>query len=147
MAACKVYTIGYEGLDIEEFVNRLKENCITRLIDIREIPFSRKREFSKSFLKARMESENIQYIHLRSLGSPSDIRHKLKGDHDYESFFSAIACHLDNNEESLFEAYRLIKDNLSCIMCFERLPEKCHRSSVVEKLKEIDGNGMIVSHI
>jgi hypothetical protein len=47
----------------------------------------------------------------------------------------------------LLEAYRLIKGSLSCIMCFEQLPDKCHRSSVVKKLKEIDGNGMIISHI
>lgn len=147
MATSQVFTIGYEGRDIDDFVIRLKDYHITRLIDVRELPLSRKRGFSKSVLSARLESENIQYVHIRSLGSPSDIRHQLKGDHDYERFFEAIDHYLDENEPSLLEAYRLIKDGLSCIMCFERKPEMCHRSAVVQKIKEIDGNGLIILHI
>jgi uncharacterized protein (DUF488 family) len=147
MATSQVFTIGYEGRNIDDFIIHLKNFRITRLIDVRELPLSRKRGFSKSTLAARLESENIQYVHIRSLGSPADVRHRLKGDHDYVRFFEAIDHYLDENEPSLLEAYRLIKDGLSCIMCFERKPEMCHRFSVVQKIKEIDGNGLIVSHI
>lgn len=147
MATRQVFTIGYEGRDIDDFIIRLKSFNITRLIDVRELPLSRKRGFSKSSLAARLESENIRYVHMRALGSPSDVRHQLKGDHDYVRFFEAINHYLDENEPSLLEAYRLIKDGLSCIMCFERKPEMCHRSSVVQKIKEINGNDLIVSHI
>ena len=35
----------------------------------------------------------------------------------------------------------------SCIMCFERDPFQCHRKIVAEKVKEIDGNGIIITHI
>lgn len=35
----------------------------------------------------------------------------------------------------------------SCIMCFERDPFQCHRKIVAEKVKEIDGNGLIITHL
>ena len=74
MSSCKLYTIGYEGRDIDEFVSLLKDNRITRLIDVREIPFSRKKGFSKSRLNERLQNENIDYVHIKALGSPSEIR-------------------------------------------------------------------------
>jgi uncharacterized protein (DUF488 family) len=52
MATSQVFTIGYEGRDIDEFVICLKDFNITRLIDVRELPLSRKRGFSKSTLAA-----------------------------------------------------------------------------------------------
>lgn len=143
----EVFTIGYEGRAIDDFIDRLKKYNITRLIDVREIPISRKKGFSKTELKKRIESENIEYFHFRALGSPSQIRHELKLDHDYVRFFEAYGIYLDNNVDAINEAYSLAQNGLSCIMCFERLPDKCHRSSVVQKIKEIDGNGLTIHHI
>ncbi len=147
MSAQRVFTIGYEGREIDEFISRLKRFHITRLIDIREIPLSRKKGFSKSALKKRMEAENIEYIHIRSLGSPSTLRHQLKEDHDYDQFFSSFQTYLANNRPSLLEAYEYLQDGLACLMCFERMPERCHRSVVAQKIKEHDGNGLTISHI
>ena len=74
----EIFTIGYEGRGVEEFISQLKHFHITRLIDVREIPLSRKKGFSKSALKERLEAEKIEYLHFKSLGSPSSIRNKLK---------------------------------------------------------------------
>ena len=143
----KVLTIGYEGRKIDEFIDCLKNYHITRLIDVREIPLSRKRGFSKSVLKERLESENIEYVHLKSLGSPSQIRHKLKADWDYNYFFKAYLKYLSQNQNAIIEVYRYITDGLNCIMCFERFPDKCHRSVIVTKIKEYNRNGLKVTHI
>ena len=43
-----MFTIGYEGRDVDEFVSCLMQYKVTRLIDVREIPLSRKKGFSKS---------------------------------------------------------------------------------------------------
>ena len=147
MEAQILFTIGYEGREIDEFIDRLKKYKITRLIDIREIPQSRKKGYSKSVLKTKVESENIQYVHFRSLGSPSKLRHKLKTDKDYPSFFEAYGAYLKNNKDALYEVYELIKNGLNCIMCYEHLPEKCHRSKVVEEIIEINGNSLNILHI
>lgn len=143
----EIFTIGYEGRNIDNFVSCLKAHHVTRLIDVREVPLSRKRGFSKSALKNKMESENIEYIHLRQLGSPSDIRSKLRVDHDYDFFFRAYSNHLSQNHEAIVKAYGYVADGINCLMCFERLANKCHRSAVAWKIKEYDCNGLIISHI
>lgn len=143
----EILTIGYEGQQIDEFIARLKNRNVTRLIDVREIPLSRKKGFSKSALKQRLELENIEYVHLRSLGSPYEIRHKLKIDLDYGYFFEAYLKYLSQNRDAIVEVYRYIADGVNCIMCFERLSEKCHRSIVAEKIKEYDNNGLKITHI
>lgn len=147
MSVQEVFTIGYEGREIEDFISCLKASNITRLIDIREIPLSRKRGFSKFALKRRVEAENIEYVHLKTLGSPSALRHQLKEDHDYDRFFAAYLAYLSKNHSSLIEAFGYLQDGPACLMCFERFPDKCHRSVVAQKIKEHDGNGLKISHI
>ena len=147
MSDYKLYTIGYEGRDIDEFVSVLKDNRITRLIDVREIPFSRKKGFSKSRLNDRLQNENIEYVHIKALGSPKEIRNKLKTDWDYKSFFDAFSEYLHRNWWAIEDAYRYLADGVNCIMCFESRAQQCHRSTVAQKIKEHDGNGLKIEHI
>ena len=143
----EILTIGYEGREIKEFIAHLKSFGVTRLIDIREVPLSRKKGFSKSAIKERLDSDHIQYVHLRSLGCPTPIRHKLKTDWDYDYFFGAYSDYLSKNQGAIAEAHRYIADGVICLMCFERSPEKCHRKIVAKKIKEFDGNGLKITHI
>ena len=53
-------TFGYEGLDIESFLAVLKKNGITLLVDVRELPLSRKKGFSKTALSAAAEKQGLQ---------------------------------------------------------------------------------------
>lgn len=147
MKMYELLTIGYEGQEIDEFVTRLKQFNISRLIDVRGIPISRKNGFSKSALSERLENENIQYIHVKALGSPSSIRNKLKSDWDYNYFFKEYSKHLSKNIEIIKELYENILDGINCIMCFERFAEQCHRSLIAERIKEYDGNKIKIKHI
>jgi uncharacterized protein (DUF488 family) len=143
----ELLTVGYEGLGIDEFVGRLKQFNISRLIDVREIPLSRKPGFSKTSLRERLKNENIEYVHIKALGSPSPIRNKLKTDLDYEYFFKAYGMHLSKNIESIMEVYKLIHEGINCLMCFERFPDKCHRSAIANIINEYDGNRLEIKHI
>lgn len=142
-----LYTIGYEGRNIEEFVVRLKEFGVTRLIDVREIPLSRKKGFSKTGLGQRLKDEDIEYVHYKALGSPSEIRHKLQEDWDYDYFFEAFSNYLAGRMDVVGEVYQHLSEGINCLMCFERMPEQCHRSCVATKIKEYDGNGLLIKHI
>ena len=42
-----IFTIGYEKSTIDDFVSRLADADIDVLVDVRELPLSRKRGFSK----------------------------------------------------------------------------------------------------
>jgi len=90
-----LYTAGYEGIDVSGFIDRLKENEIEYLIDIRERPQSRKKGFSKKALTEKLAEEDIAYLHLPELGSPSEIRKKVREDGDYNYFFEQFSIHLD----------------------------------------------------
>jgi len=147
MNTYELLTIGYEGRAIDEFVDRLKQFNVSRLIDVREIPLSRKPGFSKTALHERLENENIEYVHIKALGSPSPIRNKLKSDWDYNYFFKAYREYLSQNMEVIKNVLQFISDGINCIMCFERFPEKCHRSIVAEKIQEHDRNGLLIKHI
>ena len=144
---CELLTIGYEGKNIEEFISRLKGFNVTRIIDVRELPLSRKKGFSKFALKERLEQEDIQYVHLKALGSPSVIRKKLKMDWDYEYFFRAYSKYLSGNLDAIKKLFQYITDGINCIMCFEQVHEKCHRHTVANKIQEYYGNGLKISHI
>ena len=143
----RLFTIGYEGREINEFISLIRNHKITRLLDVRELPLSRKKGFSKSALKKRLELENIMYIHLRRLGSPSEIRKKLKTDGDYPFYFKAFSEYLLQNQDAIKEAREYLIDGINCIMCFERKPEKCHRSVIVEAIKQINGNSLDILNI
>jgi uncharacterized protein (DUF488 family) len=143
----ELLTIGYEGREIDQFIDLLKQFNISHLIDIREIPISRKRGFSKTALRERLQDENIEYIHIKALGSPSAIRNKLKTDWNYEYFFKAYSEYLSNNMGAIQEIYEYLSEGTICIMCFERSYEKCHRLAVADRIKEYDGNGLKIKHI
>ncbi len=61
-----LYTIGYEGRSLEELIACLKTSNISVVLDVREIPISRKMCFSKSKLKSKLEDEELGYIHIRT---------------------------------------------------------------------------------
>jgi len=145
--APELLTIGYEGLKIDDFVVRLKQFNVSRLIDIREIPLSRKPGFSKDKLIERLKKEKIEYLHIKELGSPSDMRNKLKSNLDYMNFFEEYDKYLSQNIEIIEGVNQFISDGINCIMCFERFPDKCHRSVVASKIKEFIGNGLQIRHI
>lgn len=145
--AKELFTIGYEGMNLDGFVEQLKKFAVDCLIDVREIPLSRKRGFSKSGLVQRLNRENIHYVHFKELGSPKPIREKLKIDRDYSTFFKKMNKYLSNKKEAIESAYSYIADSTCCLMCFERLAEQCHRKIVARKIKEWDGNELRIKNI
>lgn len=142
-----LYTIGYQKRNIDDFIDRLKTFDISVLIDVREIPVSRKKGFSKTHLSQYLENKGIQYIHFRNLGSPKVIRNKLKSDGDYDYFFREYHKHIKSQARIIEELYGIVSDNNCCLMCYERFPDKCHRSIVAKEVMKIDDNGLMVKHI
>jgi len=134
-----LYTIGYEGWEIEDFVSCLQGFKINCLLDVREIPLSRKKGFSKKVLSKKLNERGIRYIHMKELGSPREIRHKLYQDGDYDYFFNAFQNYINRKKHFIKYAYEQMKDYVACLMCFEKLAFKCHRSVVAEEIKTHNG--------
>lgn len=134
----KLWTIGYTGYSIDEFCEVLSQNGIERLVDIREIPISRKAGFSKSALRTNLEAAGIDYVHYRRLGSPRDFRHQLWETGDYQTFFARVRRHIASSDATadVREVIKLARKASACLMCCCPDWERCHRKCVVEAISE-----------
>ncbi len=141
------YTIGYEGKTIDEFILCLKLSDIKIVLDVREMPLSRKKGFSKTKLSLKLKEEGLDYIHIRDLGSPKEIRKTLFKTKDYNAFFKAFLSHLEKQQEAIATAYETIFNSICCLMCYEKESDKCHRSIVAKKLIDRDKSGLTVVNI
>lgn len=127
-------TIGYEGLDISAFLAALKSNKVAALIDVRELPLSRKKGFSKSALSAAVENAGISYLHMPALGCPRDIRHGYYRDGDWSRYEQRFNAYLTRQDAALSELAALAKRSRACLVCFEADYRSCHRSLVTAVL-------------
>ncbi|HVC49529.1 MAG TPA: DUF488 domain-containing protein, partial [Burkholderiales bacterium] len=133
-----IRTIGYEDSSINEFIETLVSTNITFVLDIREIPVSRRKGFSKKILSQRLINEGIGYRHVKALGSPKEIRDRLRKSGDFERFFNEYDRYLLTQQDCL----KSIADELTgsvALLCYERDPKYCHRKSVARELSKITG--------
>lgn len=127
----RVFTIGYEGASLPDFIATLDLAGIDVLLDVREIPISRRRGFSKSSLAEALGAAGVAYRHERRLGSPGTLRHRLHADGNYATFFRDFRRYLKTQDALLIELAENLSGNVA-LMCYERAPETCHRSVVAE---------------
>ncbi len=133
----KIFTAGYEGKTIDQFIATLISNHIDMIFDVREIPLSRKKGFSKTALSNILNENNINYAHFKELGSPKDIRDRLYSDHNYFAFFNSYREYLHTQEATMEIIKTAIEANKKmqfCLLCFENNPMECHRSIVAEEI-------------
>lgn len=126
----ELFTIGYENLDIEKFFSILLLKDIELLIDIRELPISRKPGFSKNKLIGYCDKYKILYLHEQSLGCPKPIRHDFRKDKDWERYTLRYSAYLATQIGSVSNISRIIRSSRCCLMCFEEDYYRCHRSIV-----------------
>lgn len=91
-----LYTIGYEGISLEEYLNRLIKNDVKVLVDVRNNALSMKFGFSKTQLKTFCASLNIEYLHIPEVGIQSEQRQELKTQTDYDNLFNIMEISLLN---------------------------------------------------
>jgi uncharacterized protein (DUF488 family) len=131
-----LFTIGYEGRTLEDYLNCLIRNGITLLCDVRRNPFSRKYGFSRKTLSSTCASLSIKYEHMPELGVASECRQSLETEADYVAFFKAYKQDtLAQQPESLSKIRRWVDSGERvALTCYERLPAQCHRHCVAEAL-------------
>jgi uncharacterized protein (DUF488 family) len=136
----KLFTIGYEGRGIEELIRILKENNIETLVDIRAVPYSRNRDYMKKELEMKMNENGIEYLLLKELGSPKNIRDKVRADSDYDYFFKEYDKHLKDKVEDVTGLIAMAGGKYICLLCYERDINRCHRRSVAEYMADKKGD-------
>jgi uncharacterized protein (DUF488 family) len=128
-------TIGYEGASVGDFIASLKIAGVVKIIDVRELPLSRRKGFSKTVLADALRTEGIEYIHLRALGDPKDGRDAARAG-QFAEFRRIYSKHLKTvaAQSALQEAQAMVATGGACLLCYEREPNQCHRSIVASAL-------------
>lgn len=129
-----VFTIGYEKASFQDFLRTLHRDKITLLIDIRAIAWSRRPEFAQDNLSKSLAAQNISYRHMKALGNPAKIRDAA--DENQKPYPEIFLEHLatDTAQNALNEVRRLTAVAVPCLLCYERDPNRCHRSLVTATL-------------
>jgi uncharacterized protein (DUF488 family) len=129
-----IFTIGYEGTTLVDFVRRLMGAGVDIVVDVRELPLSRRKGFSKTPLSAALEKHGIRYVHHKELGAPRTIRHELRESGDYGEYFRRFNAYLRTQRDVLRKLINEFDQKSIVLMCFEANPAECHRSSVAREL-------------
>jgi uncharacterized protein (DUF488 family) len=144
-----LYTVGYEGISLEAYLNKLIKNDIKVLVDVRNNPLSMKFGFSKTLLKTFCENLSIQYLHIPEVGIQAEYRRGLNSQADYDALFkiyrknnlTRTASHQQQILDLLIDKKRI------ALTCFEANICQCHRKHLAEAITQLPGWNFNLKHI
>lgn len=123
----RIYTVGHSSRSIEELLGVLKHHDISRLVDVRRFPESRRHpHFSRSALANKLEEKGMAYTHLGDL---------LGG---YTKTTYEDHMRTDDFLRGFEQLEQYAREERTAIMCAEKLPWQCHRRFIAQKLMQND---------
>jgi uncharacterized protein (DUF488 family) len=133
--AMRIFTIGYEAATMADFIAALRAAGVKRVIDVRALPLSRRPGFSKTPLKGALAEADIDYVHLRALGTPAAGREAARKGR-LEELRRIYAGQLELPEAIVQGAQMLALagEKPSALLCFEREPAGCHRTLLLRAI-------------
>lgn len=144
-----LFTIGYEGISLEHYLNKLIKNNVKVLCDVRKNAMSMKYGFSKSQLKNSCEGVGIEYVHIPEVGIVSEKRKVLDTQEDYDSLFQDYKNNSLNKtiafQEKILEMLK--EKRRIALTCFEADPCQCHRTHLAEAIRQFDGFNYELEHL
>lgn len=144
-----LFTIGYEGISLEEYLVRLLKNDVKVLVDVRNNPLSMKYGFSKNPLKKYCASVGIDYVHIPEVGIHGDQRQELNTQGDYDKLFAVYRkTNLTQTTAHQNEILKLLKQHKRiALTCFEANICQCHRKHLAEAIENMPDFEYEVKHI
>ena len=136
-----LFTIGYEGRSLEEYLNVLLIHGVRILCDVRKNAYSQKYGFSKAVLQPACDGVGIKYVHIPELGIESSQRQELFSQADYDILFEKYRnTVLTRSDEYLDWIVNMIGiDERVALTCFEKNVEQCHRTQIARKIMSRPG--------
>jgi uncharacterized protein (DUF488 family) len=144
-----LFTIGYEGISLEEYLNKLLINDVKVLCDVRKNSLSMKYGFSKSQLQKACIGTGIEYIHFPEVGIESNKRQELETQADYDKLFTYYRnTVLKNETEKQKEILNLLQSKKRiALTCFEANINQCHRKHLAEAIAQSPDFNYEIKHI
>lgn len=130
-----VYTVGYEGRQLDGLLDLLVQTGIRRLADVRRNPVSRRFGFHKSTLSTHCAKLDIEYVHLPELGIASEERSHLSSTRDYAAVFARYEREtLPIQAEAVARVAGWMRESATAVMCMERAACECHRGRLANRI-------------
>ena len=132
-----IFTIGHSTRTLEEFIELLKTNGVTLVVDVRTVPRSRYTpQFNRDTLPDALREAGIGYQHMPGLGG---FRHTVSDSLNTgwrNASFRGFADYMQTKEfeDSLEKLIDLAKTERVALMCAEAVPWRCHRSLISDAL-------------
>ena len=139
MTTSALFTFGYEGLTIDGFISRLEGARVNLIVDVRELPLSRKKGFSKSAFREHLSAAGIGYEHRPTLGCPKPVRDKYREDGDWTNYTLGFLAHLDTVKTEVRNLAATAREHRACLVCFEADFSACHRTYVARAMRAAGG--------
>ena len=131
MGKTALFTIGYEGRALDELIAELRFNRVGRVIDVRELPLSRRRGFSKTPLSEALAAVDIEYVHLRQAGNPYRRAQDLI---PRDELLAKYKVHLAGARQAVADVADAVRGRRASLLCYERHPGECHRSLLAKRI-------------
>lgn len=102
---------------------------------MRALPLSRRPGFSKTPLRKALAEVGIEYVHLKSLGTPAEGREAARKGRiaELERIYAGQLA-LPEALAAAAELRTLVADQPSALLCWEREPAGCHRSMLIREM-------------
>ena len=133
----RIYSVGYEGLEVRGLVERLVQSRVEAVVDVRFNAVSRKRGFSRGPLRAAVEEAGITSVHEPLLGNPPENRAPFKAG-DFAEGRRRMREILAEGEpaQALERLVSLARGRRIAVLCLENDQGRCHRQVVVDMALE-----------
>ena len=124
-----IYTIGYEGIGIDEYLNKLIKNKLDVVVDVRKSPNSMKFDFNARALNNFLSKAGMEYIGIPDLGIPAEQRLTLDSMADYQALFEIYDREILPGRMSQVRciAELIAAGKKVALTCFEAKHTMCHR--------------------
>lgn len=144
-----LFTIGYEGISIDAYLDKLIKNNIHAIVDVRKNPISRKFGFSKNKLQDYVQNANIHYYHLPELGIKSQLRQNLNNDNSYKKLFAIYEKDiLPRQIKAINKISTLLnKHKRIALTCFEIDHLSCHRHKITNHFTNQPSFKIPINHL
>ena len=144
--AVVLFTLGYEGLRLADWLARLRVHAVAAVCDVRRNPVSRKPGFSCRQLEAALRQAGIAYVPFPELGIASAERAAANTRKARQTLFRRYRRGLARRAGELERLAQTAEEHRRvALVCFEARPEDCHRHCLSETLA--GEHGWTVRHL
>ena len=144
--AVVLFTLGYEGLRLEDWLARLRAHAVAAVCDVRRNPVSRKPGFSRRKLEDALQQAGIAYVPFPELGIAAAERAAAKTRDERQALFGRYRRGLARHAGELERLAQAAEEHRRvALACFEARPEDCHRHCLSDRLA--GENGWTVRHL